>query len=70
MKVLLLVNASASAVFSTAKTRAAWAVSSLKARTRPSAISFQWPGGVKVPGPSAQKSAIARCSGVNDVETS
>src|ERR671934_178113 len=63
-------KASAWAVFKTAKTRAACAVLNPWARTRSSAIAFQCPGGVKVPGPSAQKSAIARCSGVNVLETS
>ena len=62
-------NASASAVFSAAKTRAAAVVSRAWVRTSSSAIAFQWPGGVTVPGPSAQNNAIARCSGLRVWET-
>ena len=33
------------------------------------AIAFQWPGGVTVLAPSAQKSAIRLCSSVSDWDT-
>src|SRR5918996_1209205 len=63
-------NASAWAVLSAAKRRAESSTSRSASGTSSSAIWFQWPGGVTVPAPSAQKSAIARCSGVRVSETS
>jgi hypothetical protein len=62
-------KASACAVFSTAKCRAELSVERPAHSTRSAAIVFQWPGGVVIPAPSAQKSAIRFCSAVSGCET-
>src|SRR5262245_26271663 len=59
--------ASASAMFNNAKSRAFSCTDNPDVRAALCAIRFQWPGGVTVPGPSAQKYAISVCSGVRTV---
>jgi hypothetical protein len=56
--------ASAMATFNRAKRRAFWRMVFLRAVTTSWAMTFQWPGRVTVPAPSAQKSAILVWSGV------
>jgi hypothetical protein len=63
-------KASACAVFSAARRCAAARSESRCERIRPRAIAFQCPGGVMVPAPSAQKSAIRFCLVVRACETS
>jgi hypothetical protein len=62
-------NASAWAVFSAENRRLVRGVDQPASRTKSMAIRFQCPGGVTVPGPSAQKSAIRLCSSVNVCDT-
>ena len=58
--------ASARATFNSANSRAFWASVFPRAAATSCAMLFQWPGGVPVPAPSAQKSAMRSCSGVRE----
>jgi hypothetical protein len=62
-------KASAWAVFIVAKSSASWSVDQRAFSARSIAMAFQWPGGVKVPAPSAQKAAIRFWSAVSFSET-
>ena len=53
-------------MFSRANSRAFSASDVPRSRATCAAISFQWPGGVAVPAPSAQKWAISVCSAVRE----